>query len=85
MSCRVPRCACCAQVRVPLSKEERKRLKAQRREGLAGRALLDDFADDIADLVAGTGGWGGLCWGGRRPCCDGVSEERSAVWWGGAR
>ncbi|GAB4821287.1 hypothetical protein N2152v2_008333 [Parachlorella kessleri] len=42
-------------VRVPLSRDERKRLKAQRREGLAGRALLDDFADDIADL-AGEGG-----------------------------
>eukprot|EP00887_Chlorella_sp_A99_P005929 scaffold29.g5929.t1 len=38
-------------IRVPLSKEERKRLKAQRRAGLSGKALLDDFADDIADIV----------------------------------
>eukprot|EP00890_Picochlorum_soloecismus_P003905 jgi/Picsp_1/4515/NSC_06736-R1_sas10 utp3 c1d family len=40
-------------IRVPLSKEERKSLKAQRRAGLSGKALLDDFADDIADLVDG--------------------------------
>ena len=40
-------------IRVPLSKEERKNLKAQRRAGLSGKALLDDFADDIADLVDG--------------------------------
>ena len=38
-------------IRVPLSKDERKRLKAQRRAGLSGKALLDDFQDDIADLV----------------------------------
>lgn len=42
-------------VRVPLSKDERKRLKAQRRAGLSGKALLDDFQDDIADIVAGAG------------------------------
>lgn len=40
-------------IRVPLSKDERKRLKAQRRAGLSGKALLDDFQDDIADLVNG--------------------------------
>ena len=40
-------------IRVPLSKEERKRMKAQRRAGLSGKALLDDFQDDIADLVSG--------------------------------
>lgn len=40
-------------IRVPLSKDERKRLKAQRRAGLSGKALLDDFQDDIADLVHG--------------------------------
>jgi U3 small nucleolar RNA-associated protein 3 len=38
-------------VRVPLTREERKRMKAQRRAGLSGKALLDDFADDVADLV----------------------------------
>lgn len=43
-------------MRVPLSKEDRKRLKAQRRAGLSGKALLDDFQDDIADIVAGAGG-----------------------------
>lgn len=38
-------------VRVPLTKEERKRLKAQQRAGLSGRALLDDFADDVAGVL----------------------------------
>ena len=43
-------------IRVPLSKDERKKLKAQRRAGLSGKALLDDFQDDLADLVgSGTG------------------------------
>lgn len=37
--------------RVPLSKAERKNLKAQRRAGLSGGVMLDDFADDVADLV----------------------------------
>jgi len=37
--------------RVPLSRTERQGLKAARRAGLAGGALLDDFADDVADLV----------------------------------
>lgn len=47
-------------VRVPLSREERKKLKAQRRAGLSGKALLDDFADDVADILQGStdGGWG---------------------------
>jgi hypothetical protein len=36
---------------VPLSRAERQGLKAARRAGLAGGALLDDFADDVADLV----------------------------------
>lgn len=40
-------------IRVPLSKDERKKLKAQRRAGLSGKALLDDFQDDLADLVNG--------------------------------
>ena len=40
-------------IRVPLSKDERKRLKAQRRAGLSGKALLDDFQDDLADIVNG--------------------------------
>lgn len=39
------------QVRVPLTKEERKRAKAQQRAGLSGRAVLDDFADDVAGLI----------------------------------
>ncbi len=37
--------------RVPLSKTERKNLKAQRRAGLSGGVMLDDFADDVADLI----------------------------------
>jgi hypothetical protein len=37
--------------RVPLSKAEHKNLKAQRRAGLSGGIMLDDFADDVADLV----------------------------------
>ncbi|KAK9829724.1 hypothetical protein WJX72_007528 [[Myrmecia] bisecta] len=41
-------------IRVPLSKEERKRVKAQQRAGLSGKALLDDFADDVADLIQAT-------------------------------
>jgi U3 small nucleolar RNA-associated protein 3 len=40
-------------VRVPLSRDERKQMKAQRREGLSGKALLDNFVDDVADLVDG--------------------------------
>ena len=40
-------------IRVPLSKDERKKLKAQRRAGLSGKALLDDFQDDLAGLVNG--------------------------------
>lgn len=40
-------------VRVPLSRQERKQMKAQRRAGLSGKALLDDFVDDVADLVDG--------------------------------
>ena len=38
-------------VRVPLSKEQRKKLKADRRGNLSGAAMLNDFADDVADLV----------------------------------
>jgi U3 small nucleolar RNA-associated protein 3 len=46
--------------RVPLSKAEAKKLKAQRRAGLAGAGgALDDFADEVADLVGGAGGAGG--------------------------
>ena len=43
-------------IRVPLSKDERKKLKAQRRAGLSGKALLDDFQDDLADLVGSGSG-----------------------------
>jgi U3 small nucleolar RNA-associated protein 3 len=51
--------------RVPLSKAEAKKLKAQQRAGLAGAGgALDDFAEEVADLVgaassAGRGGGGG--------------------------
>ena len=38
-------------VRVPLSKEQRKKLKADRRGNLSGAAMMNDFADDVADLV----------------------------------
>lgn len=41
--------------RVPLSRAERQGLKAARRAGLAGGALLDDFADDVAGLVQASG------------------------------
>jgi U3 small nucleolar RNA-associated protein 3 len=43
-------------IRVPLSRDERKQMKAQRRAGLSGKALLDNFVDDVADLVDGGGG-----------------------------
>ncbi|KAF8059680.1 hypothetical protein HT031_005088 [Scenedesmus sp. PABB004] len=46
-------------LRVPLSKAEARKLKAQRRAGLSGAAGLTDFADDVADLVAASGGGGG--------------------------
>ncbi len=38
-------------VRVPLSKEQKKQLKADRRVNLSGAAMMSDFADDVADLV----------------------------------
>lgn len=38
-------------LRVPLSKDERKRLKSTRRADLAGGIMLDDFADDVSHLV----------------------------------
>lgn len=38
-------------IRVPLTKEERKRLRAQKRAGLSGKALLDDFGDDLVDII----------------------------------
>lgn len=41
-------------MRVPLGKKELKNLKAAQRAGMAGGALLDDFADDVADLVQAT-------------------------------
>jgi hypothetical protein len=40
------------QVRVALPKEERKRLRTARRAAQAGRALADDFADDVQGLLA---------------------------------
>ena len=38
-------------MRVPLAKKELKGMRAAHRAGLSGGALLDDFADDVADLV----------------------------------
>lgn len=38
-------------MRVPLKKKELKGMRAAQRAGLSGGALLDDFADDVADLV----------------------------------
>lgn len=38
--------------RVALSKDERRRLKGARRSALSGGAMLDDFADDVAGIVA---------------------------------
>ena len=38
-------------LRVPLSKDERKRLKSTRRADMAGGIMLDDFADDLSHLV----------------------------------
>lgn len=37
--------------RVALSKEENRRVKALRRAGLSGKISLDDFADEVGDLV----------------------------------
>lgn len=39
------------QTRVPLSKDERKALKARQRAGMTGAAALDDFADDVAGVL----------------------------------
>ncbi|KAG1660216.1 hypothetical protein FOA52_005085 [Chlamydomonas sp. UWO 241] len=49
--------------RVPMSKEEAKKMKAQKRAGMSGKVMLDDFADEVADIVgmsqaAGTGSKG---------------------------
>lgn len=38
-------------MRVPLAKKDLKGMRAAQRAGLSGGALLDDFADDVADLV----------------------------------
>lgn len=51
--------------RVPLSREENKRLKASRRAGLAGAGAMDDFADEVADLVEVARGSEGQGSGGR--------------------
>eukprot|EP00873_Tetraselmis_striata_P000222 jgi/Tetstr1/420486/TSEL_011599.t1 len=48
-----------AFVRVALTKDERKRERALRRTGLSGHGMLDDFADDVADLVGAEDGGGG--------------------------
>ena len=38
-------------MRVPLSKKELKAVRKNQRSSLAGGSLLDDFADDVADLI----------------------------------
>ncbi|GAX72959.1 hypothetical protein CEUSTIGMA_g414.t1 [Chlamydomonas eustigma] len=38
-------------IRVPLSREEAKKMKQQHRAGMSGKALMDDFADEVADIV----------------------------------
>lgn len=43
-------------MRVPLSKDQRRSLKAHKRAALSGKGLNDDFADDVAELVAATEG-----------------------------
>ncbi|KAJ9531936.1 hypothetical protein QJQ45_003641 [Haematococcus lacustris] len=40
--------------RVPLSRDQVKALKAQRRAGMTASSLVGDFADEVADLVAAT-------------------------------
>lgn len=37
--------------RVSLTKDERKKLKAQRRAGLSGKGMLEDLAGDVVDLL----------------------------------
>ena len=51
--------------RVPLSKEEAKKMKQQHREGMSGKAMLDDFADEVADIVGMSNGGGGTEGGGK--------------------
>ncbi|KXZ45808.1 hypothetical protein GPECTOR_50g602 [Gonium pectorale] len=46
-------------VRVPLSKDEAKKLRQQRRAGMSGAGLMDDFGDEVADLVDMTRGSAG--------------------------
>ena len=41
----------CVQMRVPMSKDERKALKARQRAGMSAAAALDDFADDVAGVL----------------------------------
>ncbi|KAF5836525.1 hypothetical protein DUNSADRAFT_5813 [Dunaliella salina] len=41
--------------RVPLSREQVKALKSQRRAGMSTSGFADDFADDVADLVDAAG------------------------------
>lgn len=38
-------------MRVPLHKKELKQLRQAEKSRLTGGAMLDDFADDVADLV----------------------------------
>ncbi|CAG9463538.1 unnamed protein product [Pedinophyceae sp. YPF-701] len=47
-------------MRVPMSKEERKRLKRHRRSALAGGGLVDDIAAGVAGIVGDDGGEGDL-------------------------
>ncbi|GBF94628.1 hypothetical protein Rsub_07364 [Raphidocelis subcapitata] len=53
-------------MRVPLKKAEAKRLKAARRAGLSGGALLDGFEDEVGDLLGGVAGLSGRPPGAKR-------------------
>ena len=56
------------------AQEQRKAVKAQRRAGLSGKALLDDFGDDVADLVDMADGLG------RQPGCARFRTTPSWAW-----
>ena len=56
--------------------EQRKAVKAQRRAGLSGKALLDDFGDDVADLVDMADGLGR-----QSGCALLLTFEPSLLWW----
>lgn len=43
--------SCASDLVCCVAQEERKRLKTARRAGLAGGAILEDFGDEVADIV----------------------------------